>query len=75
MELEAVLGSIDWALGADASGLEITREKMPEAFGSSSTGDGSAAGWACVEGEPDIRLFPPLTDHDIADPDIEGDAR
>lgn len=30
----------------------------------------SAAGWACVEGDPDIRLFTPLTDHDI-----EGDAR
>lgn len=25
----------------------------------------SAAGWACVEGEPDIRRFTPLTDADV----------
>ncbi|AUW60299.1 antibiotic biosynthesis monooxygenase [Sphingobium sp. SCG-1] len=25
----------------------------------------SAAGWDCVDGEPDIRLFTPLTDDDI----------
>lgn len=25
----------------------------------------SIAGWACVEGNPDIQLFTPLTDHDI----------
>lgn len=26
----------------------------------------SAAGWACVEGQPEIRRFSPLTDADIA---------
>lgn len=26
----------------------------------------SAAGWACVEGQPDIQRFAPLTDADIA---------
>jgi quinol monooxygenase YgiN len=26
----------------------------------------SAAGWACVEGQPDIQRFTPLTDADIA---------
>lgn len=25
----------------------------------------SEAGWACVEGQPEIRLFNPLTDNDI----------
>jgi quinol monooxygenase YgiN len=27
----------------------------------------SAAGWACVDGQPDIQRFTPLTDADIAD--------